>query len=130
MTPLFVSPSVAHNETLALVSSLRRDRTPIAIVAIITDADRAFFPRAITAGADDVLVLRGERLIAVEDTLKRVRQNRHVGPEPGQSKLRLIYAGQDDATWTLLSEVPFVQANRTSAADDGSIADRHVRRRH
>jgi len=119
---LFVAPSVAHNETLTLMSGLRRDRTPIAIVAIITDADRAFFARAITAGADDVLVLRGQRLIAAEHTLKRVRQNRHVGPEPGQSKLRVIYAGPDDVTWTLFSEVPFVQANRTSAADDGSIA--------
>jgi len=118
---LFVAPSVAHSETLALVSGLRRDRTPIAIVAIITDADRAFFPRAITAGADDVLVLRGERLVAVEHTLKRLRQNRHVGPEAGQAKVRLIYAGQDDVTWTLLSEVPFVQANRASAAEDGSI---------
>jgi DNA-binding NarL/FixJ family response regulator len=118
---VFIAPSVAANQTLALISSLRRDRTPIAIVAIITDADRAFFARAITAGADDVLVLRGERLVAVEDTLKRLRQNRHVGPEPGQSKLRLIYAGQDDVAWTLLSEVPFVRANRTSAAGDGSI---------
>ena len=66
---LFVAPSVAPSQTLALVSSLRRDGTPIAIVPIITDAERAFFPRAITAGADDVLVLRGERLIAADHTL-------------------------------------------------------------
>ena len=46
---LFVSPSVPHNDTLALISNLRRDRTPIAIVAIVTDADRLFFRHAITA---------------------------------------------------------------------------------
>jgi DNA-binding NarL/FixJ family response regulator/PAS domain-containing protein len=119
---LVVSPSVPHKEALALISNLRRDRTPIAIVAVITDTDRAFFPLAMTAGADDVLLLRGERLIGVEQTRKRIRQSRHVVPEPGQTRLRLIYAGQDEQIWTLISEVPFVQAIRTSAAEDGTIA--------
>jgi PAS domain-containing protein len=75
---LFVSPSVPHNDTLALISSVRRDRTPIAVVAIVTDADRLFFRHAITAGADYVLLLRGERLIAVEDAPNRVRQKGQV----------------------------------------------------
>jgi len=86
---LFVSPSVPHNDTLALISSLRRDRTPIAIVAIVTDADRLFFRHAITAGADYVLLLRGERLIAVEDTANRVRQKGQVAlaSEPGADEI-------------------------------------------
>ena len=121
---LFLAPSVPQSEALAIISTLRRERTPIAIVAIITDRDRSFFAQAMMAGADDVLVLRGDRLIAVEDTLKRVRQNPHTSPEPGQPLLRVVFAGQDDLTWNLLSEIPFVQATRTMAADDGSIATR------
>ena len=121
---LFLAPSFPQNEALALISSLRRNRTPIAIVAIITERDRSFFAHAMMAGADDVLVLRGDSLIAVEETLKRVRQNPHTSPEPGQPLLRVVFAGQDDLTWNLVSEIPFVQATRTMAGDDGSIATR------
>jgi DNA-binding NarL/FixJ family response regulator len=119
---IFVAASVPHNEALPLIASLRRDRLPIAIVVIITAADRGFFAQALTAGADDVLVLQGARLIAAEDTLRRIRQNRHVLPEPGTPLLRVLYAGRDDAAWRLLGEIPFVQPGRTKAGDDGSVA--------
>src|SRR6187455_1842324 len=48
---VFLSPSLPHNEALALIATLRRDRMPIAIVAIIRDDQRAFFAQAVTAGA-------------------------------------------------------------------------------
>ena len=61
---LFLGPSVPHKEAVALIASLRGDRNPIAIVAVVTETDRPFVRNAVTAGADDVLVLRGKRLVA------------------------------------------------------------------
>ena len=61
---LFIAPSVQHKEALGLIASLRGDRNPIAVVALVTEDDRPFIRTAITGGADDVLVLRGKRLIA------------------------------------------------------------------
>jgi DNA-binding NarL/FixJ family response regulator len=39
---LFIGSGVPQNESLALISSLRRDRTPIAIVVLVNDQDRQF----------------------------------------------------------------------------------------
>ncbi len=77
---LFIGSGVPHDETLALISSLRRDRTPIAIVVLVDDQDRQFLVPAITAGADDALVIRDGELVGVEATLRRVRHSRHVPP--------------------------------------------------
>ena len=86
---LFVAPSVAHKETLALIASLRADRNPIAIVALVTETDRPFVRSAITAGADDVLVMRGKRLVAslhrvflrqLASTLARQGSRKSAGP--------------------------------------------------
>ena len=119
---LFLSPSVPRNEALALISTLRRDRVPIVIVAIVTDDDRGFFAPAVTAGADDVVVFRERHLVTAEDTLRRIHQNRHLEPEAGQVPLRVLYAGQDDLAWDLVSTIHFVHAGRTTPDTDGVVS--------
>ncbi len=121
---LFVAPSVSRNETLALIRRVRQDRMRIAVVAVIAPADRAFFDHAMTAGADDVLVVGTVGPVELADTLRRIRQNRHLPPPPGRPYLQVLYAGQDEATWAILSGIPFVRAHRTTAAPDGSVAGR------
>lgn len=119
---VFLAPSVPHNEALALISSLRRDRAPLAIVAIIRESDRLFFAHAMTAGADDVLVIGAEGVVDVEDTVDRIRHNRHTPLSSGAAPLRVTYLGNDEPVFGLVSGIPFVEVTRTEAADNGSVA--------
>lgn len=118
---LFIGASVPHNDTLALISSLRRDRTPIAIVVLVNDQDRQFLVPVITAGADDALVIRDGEPIALAETLRRVRHSRHVPPDPSAPRLRVLYAGADGLAWSVLSEIKFIEPGRAAAMRDGII---------
>ena len=118
---LFISPDLPHNEALALIASLRRDRVPVAIVAIVADTQQDFFAPAITAGADDVLLMRDGSLVSPADTLKRVRQSRYLEPEDGQHPLQALYAGDDDLAWDLLAQMPFLHVERIACGPDGTI---------
>src|SRR4029453_17027471 len=101
---------------------LRRDRTPVAIVAIIGDDQRTFFSQAITAGADDVLVLHPFGLEMPKEAMRRIRTSRHVAPMPGQARLRVLYVGEDDLAFDLLADLPFAVADRTAADPDGTMS--------
>ena len=118
----FLSPQLAANEALALIATLRRDRVPVAIVSIISEEQRSFFAQAITAGADDVMVMRPFGLDTPKDTLRRVRSSLHATPPPGQPKLRVLYVGQDDLAFDLLADLPFAIAGRTEADPDGTTS--------
>lgn len=118
---LFIGAGVPHNETLALITSLRRDRTPVAIVVLVNDQDRQFLAHAITAGADDALVIRDGELVGVEATLRRVRLSRHVPPAASVSRLRVLYAGVDGLALSVLSEIGFIELSRAAAMRDGVI---------
>jgi PAS domain S-box-containing protein len=118
---VFLAPSLPANEALALIASLRRDRAPVAIIAIINESNSQFFPQALAAGADDVLWLRPDGPAAAEDTLHRIRHSRHAEPSGDQASLRVLYAGDDDQAWSLLQELAFAQAERTVCAADGSV---------
>jgi DNA-binding response OmpR family regulator len=118
---VFLSPELPHNEALALIASLRRDRVPVAVVALVTTEHRHFFAQALTGGADDVLTLGDTGLVSVDDTLRRIRHSRHV--EPGEhSRLRLLYAGHDEVAWNVLCELPFAHTEQTTCAADGSCS--------
>ena len=119
---VFLSPRLPQNEALALIATLRRDRMPIAIVAIIRDDQRTFFAQAVTAGADDAIVLHEFGLEMPQETLRRIRWSRHVAPPPGNGKLRVLYVGQDDLTVDLLSDLPFATVDRTVADPDGTTS--------
>jgi DNA-binding NarL/FixJ family response regulator len=117
---VFLSPHLPQNEALALIATLRRDRLPLAVVAIIEDAHRHFFAPAVTAGADDVLIVRDAGLVGADETLRRVRNSRHLDRAEGQLPLRVLYVGDDDLAWDLLTDLPFVDADRATASDEGA----------
>jgi DNA-binding response OmpR family regulator len=117
---LLTSPWLAHNDTLSLIVSLRRDRVPIAIVPVLTEAQRDFFASAVAAGADDVLLLRGETLLRANETLTRIRQSPHLTMAGERRRLRVLYAGVDDRVWALLEQIPFVAPLRATTGPDGS----------
>ena len=117
---VFLSPQLPHNEALALIATLRRDRVPVAVVAIISETQREFFAPAFTAGADDVLVARDTGLITAEETLQRVRQSHHFDRPSGHPPLRVLYAGEDPQAWNLLADVPFIEVERIAATADGT----------
>src|SRR5262245_11411828 len=71
---IVTSPSVPHDEVLALIASIRVDRFPIAILPIVAESDQVFRAPAVTAGADEVLVLRGQQLIGVEDAARHLHK--------------------------------------------------------
>jgi DNA-binding NarL/FixJ family response regulator/predicted nucleic acid-binding Zn-ribbon protein len=119
---VFLGPGLPHNESLALIATLRRDRAPVAIVPIITDAERQFLAPAISAGADDVVIWRDGRLIEIEDTLRRIRHSRHVDPGADGPKLLVLYAGQDPLARDLLHSMPFVHSAAAECGQDGALS--------
>jgi PAS domain S-box-containing protein len=119
---LLTSPTIAHNETLALIASLRDRQIPIAIVPVVTEAQQDFLASAIAGGADDVLVLSGDSVMQPTETLTRIRQSPHLFPPDG--RLRVLYAGSDPAVWRLLEQMPFVRPERATCAVDGGCAVR------
>jgi PAS domain S-box-containing protein len=116
---LLTSPSLARNETLALITSLRTDRVPIAIVPVVGESHQDFLASAIGAGADDVLVLRGDTLVQPTETLTRIRQSPHLFPADDR-RLRVLYAGSDAVVWDLLEQLPFVRVERGVCTVDGA----------
>jgi PAS domain S-box-containing protein len=120
---LLTSPSLARNETLALITSLRTDRVPIAIVPVVGETHQDFLASAIGAGADDVLVLRGDTLVQPTETLTRIRQSPHLFPGDDR-RLRVLYAGSDAIVWDLLEQLAFVRAEHAVCTVDGAC---HVR---
>jgi PAS domain S-box-containing protein len=119
---VFLGPGLPHNESLALIASLRRDHAPVAIVPIITDAEPHFLAPAITAGADDVVIWREGRLVEIDDTLRRIRHSRHVDPGGDDPKLLVLYAGQDPLARDLLQSMPFVQSGTAECGQDGALS--------
>lgn len=119
---VLIDASVAHNETLALISTIRRDRLPLSIVVIVAESDGQFFATAMTAGADDVLLMNSHGLLDAVGTLDRIRAGRHFRREAHRNQLSVLYIGNDDLAWDLLTDMPFVQAARVPAAADGSAA--------
>jgi DNA-binding NarL/FixJ family response regulator len=117
---VLIDVSVPHNETLALIATVRRDRLPISVVVIVGDADAHFFATAMTAGADDVLLMNSHGLLDAAGTLERIRAGRHFRRDAHKKPLAVLYIGNDDLAWDLLSDMAFVQAARVPAAADGS----------
>lgn len=116
---LMTSPTVPQPDVLALIVSLRRDAVPIAVVPIVTEAQHGFFAPAVAAGADDVLLLRGEHFVNLRETLDRIRQSPHLRPAGDRRRLRVLYAGKDERVWGLLGQIPFVAAERATVSPDG-----------
>ena len=90
-------------------------------MVLVNDQDRQFLVHAITAGADDALVMRDGELVGVEATLRRVRHSRHVPPAASAPRLRVLYAGVDGLAWSVLSEITFIELSRAAAMRDGVI---------
>jgi PAS domain S-box-containing protein len=120
---LLTSPTLARNETLALITSLRTDRVPIAIVPVVGETHQDFLASAIGAGADDVLVLRADTLVQPTETLTRIRQSPHLFPSDDR-RLRVLYAGSDAVVWDLLEQLPFVRAEHAVCTVDGTCTVR------
>jgi PAS domain S-box-containing protein len=122
---LLTSPAIGDADTLALVTKLRHDRMPIAIVPVVVEWRQEFFSSAVAAGADDVLLVRGETAVHASETLLRIRQSPHLVPAE-ERRLRVLYVGKDTLVWHLLEQVPFVKAERSTGLADGTIAGREV----
>jgi DNA-binding NarL/FixJ family response regulator len=110
---LVTSHRLASQEVLSVITTLRKDRIPMAVVPVLTDDQRDLFTSAVAAGADDVLLLRGETLIAARETLTRLIMT-------DGFRLRVLYAGADDQVWRLLEQVPFATAERAVAFTEGA----------
>ncbi|HEX5071332.1 MAG TPA: PAS domain S-box protein [Vicinamibacterales bacterium] len=117
-----LSPQLPGNEALALIATLRRDRASVAIIALATEDQPQFFAPAMTAGADDVLIVRGTEFLGAADTLKRVRRSRHLGRPNGEQPLLTVFAGQDDLAWDLVLDMAFVTSERATITVNGEIS--------
>ena len=120
---LLTPPTSAEHDTLTLIARLRQDRVPIAIVPIVTEWRQEFFSAAVAAGADDVLLVRGDTAVHASETLSRIKQSPHLRPAE-ERRLRVLYVGKDPLVGSLLDQVPFVKAERATSVPDGAIAGR------
>ncbi len=122
-TGLLFSPTFAAAQVVTMIAKLRRDRVPIAIVPVVTIWDQEFFASAVAAGADDVLLIRGEAAVHSAETLSRIRHSPHLVPAE-ERRLRALYIGKDTLVWNLLEQVPFLKAERAASTADGAIVGR------
>ena len=120
---LLTPPTIVEHDTLALIARLRQDRVPIAIVPVVTEWRQEFFSAAVAAGADDVLLVRGETAVHAGETLSRIKQSPHLKPAE-ERRLRVLYVGKDTLVGSLLDQVPFVKVERATSVADGAIAGR------
>jgi PAS domain S-box-containing protein len=120
---LLTPPTSAEHDTLTLIARLRQDRVPIAIVPIVTEWRQEFFSAAVAAGADDVLLVRGETAVHAGETLSRIKHSPHLRPAE-ERRLRVLYVGKDPLVGSLLDQVPFVKTERATSVADGAIAGR------
>ena len=116
---LFVSPTLPQNETLALIATLRRDKTPVAIVPVVTAEQQPFFATAVASGADDAMIWRDGEPLQVSETLARVRQSPYLQPSDPQRRMRVLYLGDDQIVWDLIEQCDFIIATRATSAADG-----------
>ena len=116
---LFVSPTLPQNETLALIATLRRDKTPVAIVPVVTPDQQPFFATAVASGADDAVIWRDGEPLQFSETMTRVRQSPYLQPSDPQRRMRVLYLGDDQVVWELIEQCDFITATRATSAADG-----------
>ena len=116
---LFVSPTLPHNETLALIATLRRDKTPVAIVPVVTPEQQPFFATAVASGADDAVIWRDGEPLQFTETMARVRQSPYLQPSDPQRRMRVLYLGDDQVVWELIEQCDFITATRATSGADG-----------
>jgi DNA-binding NarL/FixJ family response regulator len=115
---VLISPAVPRRDLLSLISCVRRDRLPVAIVPIVAPDQQDLFAAALAAGADDVLIQK-EAAVSLAEGLSRIQQGGHLHHEHVR-QLTVQYAGEDQQVWDLVSHLPFVSAARTTVPADGS----------
>lgn len=122
---VLVSPAVPRREVLALISCVRHDRLPVAIVPIVPSEQQDLFAAALAAGADDVLLEAGDSTVSVVEGLSRIQQGSHLHRDHIRH-LSVMYGGEDSRIWDLLTRLPFVSASRTTIPADGSAPSLQV----
>ena len=102
---VFLSPQLPHNEALALIATLRRDRAPLAVVAIVAEGQRDFQAAALAAGADDVLVALETGLVTPCETLRRLRDSHHDERAFTEPPMSLVAPAAETSIRDLTAEV-------------------------
>jgi peptidoglycan hydrolase CwlO-like protein len=69
---LLISPGFNEAEALALIRGLRSEGVPVAIVPVVSEAQRGLCNSAVRAGADAVLLMVNGLLVEAQETLKRL----------------------------------------------------------
>ena len=69
---LLISPGFNETEALALIRGLRSEGVPVAIVPVVSEAQRGLCNSAVRAGADAVLLMVNGLLVDAQETLKRL----------------------------------------------------------
>src|SRR5262249_56847762 len=114
---LLTPPTIAEPDTLALIAKLRQDRVPIAIVPIVTEWRQEFFSAAVAAGADDVLLVRGENAVHAAETLSRIKQSPHLRPTD-ERRLPVLYVREDPPGGSLPDHRPSVKTHPPTPTTD------------
>ncbi|MEO7191941.1 MAG: PAS domain-containing protein [Vicinamibacterales bacterium] len=112
---ILVSPSVATADTTALISTVRRDRLPVALIPILDAGDQDALIRSLTAGADVVLTMHDHRVLRIPETLARLSHSPHFPGPPLSRRLHVLYVGHDPSVWDLLDQLSFVTPTRLAA---------------
>ena len=81
---LLISPGFNETEVLALIRGLRNEGVPVAIVPVVSEAQRGLCASAVRAGAEAVLLMANGVLVDAEETLKRILPRTSVASEPAE----------------------------------------------
>jgi hypothetical protein len=81
---LLISPGFNETEVLALIRGLRNEGVPVAIVPVVSEAQRGLCSSAVRAGAEAVLLMANGVLVDAEETLKRILPRASVAAEPAE----------------------------------------------
>jgi hypothetical protein len=80
---VLISPGFNEVEALALIRGLRNDGVPVAIVPVVSEAQRGLCNSAVRAGAEAVLLMVNGVLVDAQETLKRILPRTSAAQETG-----------------------------------------------
>jgi signal transduction histidine kinase len=82
---LLISPGFNETEVLALIRGLRNEGAPVAIVPVVSEAQRGLCTSAVRAGAEAVLMMMNGVLVDTQETLNRILPRASAQPPPVES---------------------------------------------
>ena len=118
---ILLDESVSDAEAVDLIETIRNEKKPIGVVAMV-GADKTELPTDLYyAGADRFILKRQGYIASLVEAMKEAKERHPSDLVPGVRHARLFYAGDKGNTWNDLNCLPFMTLESLEISPEGLL---------